>query len=305
MSLPLRSALELLASPRARHRNDESTFEALRVQGDELQLPTGLSLQWLGTAGFRLGFEGTTVLVDPYVSRCSSLQVFNHRPLHVDTSQLAKHVPRADAVLVGHTHFDHALDIPAIARRDDCMVYGSPSLSHLMDLHGLAQKACVVEHGKAYEVGPFKITFVPSVHSKLLLGLKVPYEGELTCDHLDHLHGGAYRCGQVYGILIEVAGRRFYHQGSANLIEEAVPRGGVDYFLCGIAGRGFTRDYVSRIVHLLQPTMVIPHHFDDFFRGVDEHMGFSLNVNLGGFVEELQKVSKDIPVHTLGLLQTV
>ena len=29
----------------------------------------GIELEWLGTAGFRLTAEGTTVLVDPYVSR--------------------------------------------------------------------------------------------------------------------------------------------------------------------------------------------------------------------------------------------
>ena len=34
-----------------------------------LGLPDGLELEWLGVAGYRLTYEGTTVLVDPYVSR--------------------------------------------------------------------------------------------------------------------------------------------------------------------------------------------------------------------------------------------
>ena len=57
---------------------------------------------------------------------------------------------------------------------------------------------------------------------KLLLGLAVPYDGDLTCEHLDALSPSAYRCGQVWGISIEVAGVRFYHQGSANLIDADV-----------------------------------------------------------------------------------
>ena len=49
----------------------------------------------------------------------------------------------------------------------------------------------------------------------------VPFDGELSCDHLHGLTPGAYRCGQVWGIRIEVAGTSFYHQGSANLVDDA------------------------------------------------------------------------------------
>jgi hypothetical protein len=31
------------------------------------------------------------------------------------------------------------------------------------------------------------VSFVPSLHSKLLLGYRVPFDGELTCEHLDAL----------------------------------------------------------------------------------------------------------------------
>ena len=146
-------------------------------------------------------------------------------------------------VLVGHTHFDHAVDAPAIARRTGCLAYGSDSLVRLMALHGLAERAVEVEPYRTYELGPFEVSFTPSVHSKLLLGLAVPYDGELTCEHLDALSPGAYRCGQVWGISIAVAGLRFYHQGSANLVDDAVRERGVDVFLAGVAGRSFTDDY--------------------------------------------------------------
>ena len=38
---------------------------------------------------------------------------------------------------------------------------------------------------------------------------------------IDALSPGAYKCGQVWGIQIDVAGVSFYHQGSANLIDDA------------------------------------------------------------------------------------
>ncbi len=50
-----------------------------------------------------------------------------------------------EGVLVGHTHFDHAVDAPALARRSGCNAYGSESLARLMGLHGLREQAVVVD----------------------------------------------------------------------------------------------------------------------------------------------------------------
>jgi L-ascorbate metabolism protein UlaG (beta-lactamase superfamily) len=168
-----------------------------------------------------------------------------------------------------------------------------------MAVHGLAARAVEVVPGREYELGPFEVAFFPSLHSKLLLGFAVPFDGEFSCEHLDGLAPRAYRCGDIYGIRIKVAGMTFYHQGSANLIEEQVPRGGVDVFLAGIAGRSFTPDYWSRILPLLEPRMVVASHFDDFFRPADAPLGFSANVNLAALPEEIESVSRDFTVRTM------
>jgi hypothetical protein len=91
-----------------------------------------------------------------------------------------------------------------------------------MRQHGLGAQAVEVQPRQAYELGPFVVRFVPSRHSKLILGRRVPFDGELTCDHLDGLWPGAYRCGQVWGIRIAVAGTSLYHQGSADLDDHSV-----------------------------------------------------------------------------------
>src|SRR6185312_15762504 len=134
----------------------------------------------------------------------------------------------------------------------------------LMRLHGLGQRAVEVEPDRVYELGPFTVRFVPSLHSKLLLGHRVPFDGALSCEHLDALSPAAYRCGAIYGLHVEVAGTTFYHQGSANLIDDLVPSEGVDVFLAGIAGRSFTEDYWPRILRRMQPGVVLANHFDDF-----------------------------------------
>ena len=51
----------------------------------------------------------------------------------------------------------------------------------------LASHAVEVEPHRRYELGPFMVSFTPSLHSKLILGRKVPFDGALTCEHLDAL----------------------------------------------------------------------------------------------------------------------
>ncbi len=267
-----------------------------------LDLPPGLELEWLGVAGYRLTFESHTVYIDPYVSRVSLSDVLRGRTALADPLMLDRWLqPKGEAVgvLVGHTHFDHAIDIPLICERRRCPAYGSSSLLQLMRLHGQGEQAVQVSPHQPLELGPFTVTFVPSVHSKLLLGYRVPSDGELTCEHLDALSPTAYRCGQVWGIHIEVAGVTFYHQGSANLIDEEIRHRGVDVFLAGIAGRRFTEDYWSRILGALQPRVVLASHFDDFFRPLDAPAGYSLNVNLAAFSEEVGAVSGEFSTAAL------
>lgn len=290
----LPSLIAYLARRRHRRRLDLQAAEELCWDG--LEWPEGLEMEWLGTSGFALRYQGTAILIDPYLTRVPLGDVLWRRRVGPDPEVLARRRLAADAVLVGHAHFDHVMDVPAIARDSGATVYGSRSTARLMALHDLADRAVIAEPGRTYEVGPFAIEFVPSVHSRLVLGLAVPYDGDISCEHLDELTPARYRCGEVYGIRVEVAGVSLYHQGSADVLEEALGRRPVDVFLAGIAGRGFTRRYLDRILPLLSPRVVVPHHFDDFFRPLEAPMEMSFNVNLAGFVDEVAAVSKEIEV---------
>lgn len=304
-AMPIGSVLAYLARPGARQRNDASVASDCNARRSGLELPPGLSLQWLGTAGFALEYEGLRVLIDPFVSRPPLGAVMRNRTLRVRADAVERYLGRADAILVGHTHFDHAMDIPAAAAAADCKVYGSTSLATIMGLAGMPERTVVVEPNRSFDLGPLKVTFVPSVHAKIVLGLAVNSEGEITCDHLDDLNNRSYCCGQVWGIHLELAGRSFFHLGSANLLEDEMHFGPVDYLLCGIAGRGSTPAFLPRILKATEPSAIIPHHYDNFFLPLDSPMGFSFNVNLGGFVEDVHRLAPGLPIHTLEPLQLV
>src|SRR5947209_13667899 len=166
-------------------------------------VPAGFELEWLGVSGYRMTYEGQTLLVDPYVSRCGLDALLQRKPVVPDLRLSEQYIgspPGVVGIVVVHTHFDHAVDTPALARRFGCPAYGSESLARLMRLHGVGERAVVVEPARVYELGPFEVSFFLSCHSKLVLGLAVPFGGELTCDHLGGLTPAAYRCGQVWGV---------------------------------------------------------------------------------------------------------
>jgi L-ascorbate metabolism protein UlaG (beta-lactamase superfamily) len=265
-------------------------------------LPAGLDVRWLGVSGYRLTYEGVSIFVDPYLSRVPLRALLLRRRALPDAGMLERYgtAPGPVAgILVGHTHFDHAVDAPALARRYGATAYGSASLVQLMRLHGLADRAVEVLPHRTYELGPFAVRFVPSRHSKLLLGRRVPMDGPLTCEHLDGLVPSAYRCGAVYGIRIEVAGVSLYHQGSADLDDRELRDEPVDVFLAGVAGRSVTPRYWERILPRLDPRVIVPTHYDDFFAPLGRPTAFVRGVRLADVPDEVRRVARDARVAAL------
>jgi L-ascorbate metabolism protein UlaG (beta-lactamase superfamily) len=275
---------------------------ARELEAVALDLPPGLELTWLGVSGYRLTYEGVSLFIDPYVSRVP-LRAFLLRRKTLPDAALIERFASAPGpvagVLVGHTHFDHAVDAPAIARRYGTKAYGSDSLAHLMRLHGVGDLAVEVVPHKPYELGPFVVRFVPSRHSKLLFGRKVPMDGELTCEHLHGLAPTAYKCGDVFGIRIDVAGVSLYHQGSADLNDGELRDGPVDFFLAGVAGRSVTPHYWERILPRLDPRVVVPTHYDNFFSPLGAPQDYVWRVELGAVPDEVRRVARDAQVAAL------
>lgn len=302
----LGSLIQYLIHKKERIANDRSAHLELQFDDGRGVLPRGLTIEWLGTSGFRLSYEGSTLIIDPYLSRAPMREMLLMRPLAINRELVDRAIPKSHILLAGHTHFDHVVDIPYLAARDGAEVFGSRSLHNLLrcSLGEDAPKSVIVEPHRVYERGPFRISFVPSLHSKLILGKAIPFDSEITCEHLDPLTAHRYGCGQTYGILIEVGGVSFYHQGSCDLIDEEI-RGTVDILLAGIAGRRFTENYLARLLGKLEPKLIIPHHYDDFFEPIEAPLAFSLNVNLSSFIEEVRAVSKEPLIGTLEPLRAL
>lgn len=285
------------------HPNDFAAETTTGPPGD----PSHVGVRWLGTAGYELTCGGTTLLIDPYLTRVS-LPRFVTGPLLPDVAAVDRVVGHADAVLVGHSHFDHVLDVPYIAKRTGAHVYGSRSTANLMQAAGLpAAQVTELDHGRTtvFEVGPFRVTAIPSAHSPFALGKKVPFPGDIPCTCELPVRGKHYRCGDVFSYRIDVAGRSLYHLGSANLIDEAVPKGGdgdVDLLLLCIAARFAVPDVIRRSLKAVRPRRVMPMHYDNFFRGAERSLQLLPMTRFGRFVDDVVGYDRDLTIATLPLL---
>jgi L-ascorbate metabolism protein UlaG (beta-lactamase superfamily) len=258
---------------------------------------------WLGTAGFSIAHAGYTVLFDPYITRASLLRCAA-MPLVSDRDAIMRHVPRADAIVVGHTHFDHVLDVPFIARATGARVFGSRSAVTLCRSEGVpASQVEDVERAASgepivREVGPFRLRFIPSAHSRFAFG-RVPAAGEITdCDDVP-MRLGQYKCGAVFGVEISVAGKTLFHMGSAELVDANLDVKNVDLLLMCVAGWTSSRNLPERVAQKLAPSAVLLSHWDDFFRPIDRPARALPAMKLPQLVERLSRAARDVKVGTL------
>lgn len=251
----------------------QSSIDAFHP-GEVLQQRVGepVHVQWLGTAGFRITHAGFVLLVDPFLSR-PALATCITRPLVSDPRIVDRHVDRADAILLSHTHFDHALDVPRLARTTGAVVYGSWSAARLCHASGVPDRQVrVVEQNpqqppSRIAVGPFEVRFLPGEHSHLAAG-RIPFLGEIRHPALP-MRVWEYRCGAVFVIELRVAGRLLVHLGSASL-EHGRLSEAADLMLACVSGWRSSPDLPERLVNCYAPRNVLLSHWDDFFRGLDE-----------------------------------
>jgi L-ascorbate metabolism protein UlaG (beta-lactamase superfamily) len=255
------------------------------IPGDD-----ALAIRWLGTAAFRLRRGGKTVLLDPFVSRPGPRKIL--RPLRSDEDAIARWAPEADLVVAGHSHYDHLLDAPAIARRTGALVLGSESTARVARAAGVEPARILVASEAATILGPFEVDLVPSLHARLVLGIAPPFPG--TIEHVPAnrpLYVHEYRVGGAFGILARAGDVSVYHNGSADLIDARLEGRRADVLLVGLAGRKYAKGYLERLVRLLEPRVIVPMHYDTFFWPVDEELRLLPGVRLEEFLAEAAAVA--------------
>ena len=142
------TAVLLLASPlTARAQNSQSPLaqdpacQAVGAAAAGAAMPIGQDvavLRWLGTANYELSYRGQILLFDAFYSRVPPA-----RPLGVLPSDLTQ----ADAIFIGHGHWDHIADAPEVAEQTGAIVYGGPPSTEWLATMGVPESQLVTWTG--------------------------------------------------------------------------------------------------------------------------------------------------------------
>lgn len=251
----------------------------------------GLRIRWLGTAGHVVQTATTTVLIDPFLSRPGLLKTGFGR-LRPHTERWGSWLPDSvDAIACGHSHYDHVMDAPEIARRTGCLLLGSPTTMAFARAHGVAEtQLCEIPpEGATHRVGDVDVRFVPSLHGRILAG-RVPFAGEVRTPPRLPARVFHYRMGGAFGIHLTTPWGRVYHNGSADLVDAELEGLEAEVMLVGLAGRQATPRYLPRLMHALRPQVVVPTHHDAFFAPLELGVRLLPSVDLPGFVREVGSI---------------
>ena len=235
-----------------------------------------LQLRYLGAAGWEMKSGNLVVLVDPYISRIdyggepasNGRRHFSASDYPVsDTDLIDKIITRADFILVHHSHPDHILDVPYIAKKTGAKVICTETATHILTAFGVhAQQIYTVKGGEDYQFDGISIRVIPSLHSAL--SEKLYFDAtRYTEDPNVPLTISQYIEGGSLMFLCRLNGHEVLTMGSMNFVEREVEGLRPDVLLAGAgASRTEIYDYTKRLLTATGfPRFVLPTHWDNFY----------------------------------------
>lgn len=236
--------------------------------------PGGVSVRFAGNANLLISDGETNLMIDGWFSRPSvgdmlSGEIAPDLPV-IEASLTRLGVAELAAVIPVHSHYDHAMDAPEVARRTGAMLVGSPSTRNIGLGWGLEDdRVIVAEHGTPMSFGAFSVTLLKSKHYAFTGFMKrlVDEGGTIDAPLTPPVKADAYRQGEAYSVLIEHPAGSLLIQGSAGFVEGQLAPYDVDVVLMGVGGiAGQTTEYGDtywrETVTATTPSLVVPIHYD-------------------------------------------
>ncbi len=190
-------------------------------------------ITWYGHSVVQIETGGTTLLIDPFLT--------GNPTAPVGADQVAP-----DVILVSHGHGDHVGDTVALAKRTGALVIANFEICGWLEKQGLKKlRPMHIGGSSRHSWGTVKLT-------QALHGSALP--------------DGSYG-GNPCGFLLTVGGKKVYHACDTGLFGDMklIGEEGIDLAILPI-GDNFTMgpDDALRAVTLLEPTLVLPIHYNTF-----------------------------------------
>lgn len=237
--------------------------------------PDGVKVTFLGNTTLLFSDGETSLMIDGYVSRPGAFPTFFGKIApHEGRIQQALDdagITRIDAILVGHSHYDHALDTPIVARRTRAKVMGSTSYAQVhrgtLGEEHPTDLIVIPDCGGSRRFGRFTVTFVKSDHVTAIHGIQEKIEGPITAPVVPPTKMTDYKCGPVFAIHIAHPDGSALVTTTAGAEEKALDgfRADTVFLGIGLLGRETPcnqEKYWREVIEAVDPAVIVPVHWD-------------------------------------------
>jgi len=259
--------------------------------------PPGLSFTWLGTAGFEVRGPGLDLIFDPYISRPPGARPVAFRAF--------EDFAAARNILLGHGHFDHAVDVPRLLDvAPGATVYASRGVIEVLARHGVDRsRTRSLEPGETFNLGSARVTALPTRHTRFDIPLVLRTLARVRPRHIRWLWPlKDWPCAGALSFRVETAHGSFMHMSTCEPTEAELDRldqDPVDLLLIPLQGHTHIEELAFRIVDRLSPGAVLVHHQDDFAPPISQE------VDVEPFRLLMKKNRPGIPIHTINHNETM
>lgn len=256
--------------------------EAWQARG-AAKIPDGaVTVRFTGTSTLLFSDGETRWMVDGWFTRVGPLSLMlgeiDPDLDAIDFGLARNEVDRLAAVIPIHSHFDHAMDAPEVAKRTGAILLGSESTANIGRGWGLAEdRIRIAVDREPVQLGRFTLRLVetnhfefpdPAVRERALSNPKISEPLVPPVGAFD------YRVGQPYAIHVEHPRGRFLIQGSAGYREGGLAGLDADVVFLGIGGLGtqtaeYRDAYWRETVTLVGARRVIAIHWDSLTGPID------------------------------------
>jgi L-ascorbate metabolism protein UlaG (beta-lactamase superfamily) len=245
------------------------------VPGDAT-IPRGaVTVRWTGTSTLVFSDGETTWMTDGWFSRPGPLDVAfgDIAPdlAAIEAGLARNRVERAAAVFPVHSHYDHAMDAPEVARRTGALLLGSESTANIGRGWALPESQIrVVTDREPIPVGRFVLTPIESRHfqfpdpmtREMALG-----DPEITEPLVPPVGTFDYKLGKAYVLHVSHPLGSWLIVGSAGFVEGGLDGFDADVVFLGTGGIGsqtadYREQYWRETIGYSEPDRVIPIHWD-------------------------------------------
>jgi len=262
------AALHLVACERLIHPSLEP-FAAYQLK-PPVVTKEGLHARFFGATTIEIGDGETAILTDGFFSRPGMLDVLftTIEPNEAIIDAVLEQVPKPAAVLVAHSHYDHAMDAAVVAHKTKALLLGTESTANIG--RGYTKLSSgqikIPKHGEVWTFGHFSVQFLESPHSP-----DYWFPGEITYPLKSPVPFTEYREGRNFSFVLRHQLGTILIHPSANyspcLYKDV--KADVVFLSIGLLGtqsEAFAREYWQHVVRATGAKLVIPIHWDDLTR---------------------------------------